>query len=469
MSAAPGKTYSLVVKGGTLVIPGVGRVAADVGISEGKIVCIGDDLAGKAEEVLDAKGKVVLPGIFDPHAHIGNERTFEEEAETETRAAILGGVTTIGIFLRSLEDSYLLHLPAFRRAMDERSYVDSVFHPQIFTEEQIAEIPLYAEKFGIRSFKFYMSGMPGIVKSVTDDVLLTGFQTVAALGPDAIACVHCETGALIDQARKKLREKKEGTLADWELAHPADAEGLAIQTALYLARIAGAHLYVVHLSSRQGLEVVRNARRQGLQFTVETTTPYLGIASDDPNGFLAKMVPPVRTRDHHDALWQGMLEGCINTVGTDNTSRCRATKNPEGGLHGSRPGLPVLGTHLPALLHYGRLRGVPLEILVDRATRAPAKVYGIYPRKGTIAVGSDADLAIVDLDLERVVRAEDLKGMSDFSPFEGKQLRGWPVATIKGGQIVARDGEIVGKPTGRYLPRGASSAAPDVEWLRRAV
>jgi dihydropyrimidinase len=458
--------YTLVVKGGTLVIPGVGRVSADVGITGDKIVALGDDLAHRAEDVFDARGKVVLPGIFDPHTHIGNERSYDEEAETETRAAVLGGVTTIGIFLRSLDDSYMLHLPAFHRAMDERSYVDSVFHPQIFTEEQIAEIPLYAKEYGIRSFKFYMSGMPGIVKSVTDDVLLQGFRTVASLGSDAIACVHCETGALVDSARRELQKKKEGTLADWEHAHPADAEALAIQTALYLARIAGAHLYVVHLSSRQGLEVVRTARRQGLRFTVETTTPYLGMASDDPNGFLAKMVPPVRTKDHHDALWQGVLEGSINTVGTDNTSRSRATKKPEAGLHGSRPGLPVLGTHLPALLHYGRVRNVPLEILVDLSTRAPAKTYGIYPKKGTIAVGSDADLAIVDLDLERVVRAEELQGMSDFSPFEGKKLRGWPVATVKAGQIVARDGKIVGKPNGRYMPRAASNAAPDVPWIR---
>ena len=469
MSAAAGTRYSLVVKGGSLVIPGVGLIPADVGISGGKIVALGDDLAPNADDIFDASGKAVLPGIFDPHTHIGNERSFDEEAETETRAAVLGGVTTIGIFLRSLEESYMLHLPAFRRAMDELSYVDSVFHPQIFTEEQIAEIPLYAKTFGIRSFKFYMSGMPGIVKSVTDDVLLHGFRTVAGLGPDAIACVHCETGALIDQARKELQKKKEGTLADWEFAHPADAEALAIQTALYLAKIAGAHLYVVHLSSRQGLEVVRNARRQGMRFTVETTTPYLGIASDDPNGFLVKMVPPVRTKDHHDALWQGVREGSINTVGTDNTSRALASKKPEAGLHGARPGLPALGTHLPALLHFGRLRGVPLELLVDRATRGPAKVYGIYPQKGTIAVGSDADLAIVDLDLERVVRAEDLHGMSDFSPFEGKTLRGWPVATIKAGQIVACDGKIVGKQTGRYLPREVRATAPDLEWLRRAV
>jgi dihydropyrimidinase len=206
-----------------------------------------------------------------------------------------------------------------------------------------------------------------------------------------------------------------------------------------------------------------------MRFTVETTTPYLGIASDDPNGFLVKMVPPVRSSDHHDKLWEGLLEGSINTVGTDNTSRVRATKRPEAGLHGARPGLPVLGTHLPALLHYGRLRRVPLELLVDRATRAPARVYGIYPKKGTIAVGSDADLAIVDLDLERVVDAQYLQGMSDFSPFEGKTLRGWPVATIKAGQIVARDGKIVGKPTGRYLPRAATNVAPDVEWIRRVA
>jgi dihydropyrimidinase len=462
------KQLDLIVRDGMLVIPGVGQIKADVGIADGKIAALGANLAQTTAEVYDATGRTVLPGIFDPHIHLGNEQSYESETETETRAAILGGITTVGIFLRSLEDSYLQHLPAFCKAMNECSYVDSVFHPQIFTEQQIEEIPTYAEQYGIRSFKFYMSGMPGIVKSVTDDVLLEGFRTVASLGPDAVTCVHCETGALIDRARNELKMRKpEGTLADWEDAHPAVAEALAIQTALYLAKIAGAHLYVVHLSSWQGLGIVRAARRAGMQFTVETTTPYLGINSSDPNGFLAKMVPPVRTPEHQTALWQGVLEGSINTVGTDNTSRARATKRPEAGLHGSRPGLPVLGTHLPALLHYGRVRGIPLEILIERATRSPARVYGIYPQKGTIAVGSDADLAIVDLDEERVVRAEDLQGMSDFSPFEGKQLRGWPVATIKGGKIVARDGKIVGKPNGRYLAR-KRAPVPQLEWFAPA-
>src|SRR6266849_1091486 len=361
----------LILRNGTLVIPGVGPVKADVGIANGKIVVLGN-LTQSAADVYDATDRTILPGIFDPHIHIGNEQSYESEAETETRAAIIGGVTTVGIFLRSLEDSYFQHLPAFRRAMDERSYVDSIFHPQIFTEQQIAELPGYAEQFGIRSFKFYMSGMPGIVKSVTDEVLLEGFRQVASLGPDAIACVHCETGALIDAARNELkRSKPEGTLADWEHAHPAEAEALAIQTAVYLAKLAGAHLYVVHLSSRQGLEVVRACRRAGARFTVETTSPYLGISSDDPNGFLAKMVPPVRTPEHGLALWEGLRDGTIQTVGTDNTSRGRKSKQPQAGLHGSRPGLPVLGTHLPALLHFGRAHGVPLETLVDRACRAP--------------------------------------------------------------------------------------------------
>ncbi len=455
----------LIVRNGTVVIPGLGTFDADIGIADGKIAVLSRGLDESAAEVYDASGLTVLPGIFDPHIHIGNEQSYESEAETETRAAILGGVTTVGIFLRSLEDSDFDHLPAFCAAMNERSYVDSVFHPQIFTEQQIEEIPRYAEQYGIRSFKFYMSGMPGIVKSVTDDVLLKGFRTVASLGPDAVACVHCETGALIDRARDELKaHKPEGTLADWEDAHPAVAEALAIQTALYLASVAGAHLYVVHLSSRPGLEVVRRARRAGFRFTVETTTPYLGINSSDPNGFLAKMVPPVRTPEHQIALWDGFLDGSINTVGTDNTSRVRATKRPEGGLHGSRPGLPALGTHLPALLHYGRERGVPLEVMVERATRGPARVYGIYPQKGTIAIGSDADLVIVDLEQERVVRAEDLQGMSDFSPFEGKRLRGWPVATIKAGKIIARDGKIVASANGRYLPRRPGRAHA-LEWF----
>lgn len=449
--------HDLVIRNGVLVIPGAGEIEADVGIVGERIATIGKNLTGA--QSYDAVGRAVLPGIFDPHVHIGNELSFDEEAETETRAAVLGGVTTIGIFIRSLEQSYLPQLPGLRATMDSKSYTDSIFHPQLFTGQQIGEIPQCARDHGIRSFKFYMSGMPGIVKSVPDDMMLAGFRKIATLGDDVVACVHCETGSLIERARNELRTRKpEGTLADWEDAHPADAEALAIRTAAYLAKTAGVHLYVVHVSSRQGVEAVRLARADGTRLTAETITPFLGISSDDPNGFLCKMVPPVRAPEHRAALWDAIRDDTIDTVGTDNTSRRRASKQPEAGLHGARPGHPSLGTHLPVLLHHGRLHGIALQRLVELATRNPAQTYGLYPRKGTIAPGSDADLVVIDLDREKKVRAEDLRGMSDFSPFEGKVLRGWPVLTIKAGRIVARDGEIVGPPTGRYLLRHPPNA-----------
>jgi dihydropyrimidinase len=444
----------LVVRGGTLVIPGTGPVAADVGIAEGRIVALGQAL-GPATTTYDADGRAVLPGIVDPHVHLGNTLPFEEEAHTESRAAVIGGVTTVCVFLRRT-DPYLKHLGEFRRAIDEASYVDAAFHLQIFTEEQLRELPACADEHGVRSFKFYMSGIPGIVQSVSDAFLLEGFRQVAALGSDAVACVHAENASLVEWGRAELsRRKPQGTVADWETAHPAEAEALAIQTAAYLAGQADANLYVVHLSSREGLDVVRRLKRDGVRLTVETTSPYLGLSSDDPNGFLLKMVPPIRSPSNTQALWGGLLDGTIDLVGTDNTSRTRATKQPDAGLHGARPGYAGLGTHLPALLHSGHhVRGASLELLAQRMCQTPARVFGLYPRKGTIAVGSDADLVVVDLDLEREVRPAALGGMSDFSPFEGKRLRGWPVATIKGGRIVARDGRLVAdRPTGRYLPR----------------
>jgi dihydroorotase-like cyclic amidohydrolase len=448
----------LVVRGGTLVVPGTGQLRADVGIAEGRIVALGEGLGG-AKATFDAGGQAVLPGVVDPHVHLGNTLPFEEEAHTESRAAVIGGVTTVCVFLRRT-DPYLKHLTEFRRAIDEASYVDAAFHLQIFTEEQLRELPACAEEHGVRSFKFYMSGIPGIVQSVSDAFLLEGFRQVTALGPDAVACVHAENASLVEWGRAELsRRKPGGTVADWEAAHPAEAEALAITTAAYLAGLADAHLYIVHLSSRAGLDVVRRLKRDGVRLTVETTSPYLGLSSDDPNGFLLKMVPPIRSASNTRMLWGGLLDGSIDLVGTDNTSRTRATKQPEAGLHGTRPGYAGLGTHLPALLHFGHhVRGAPLELLAERMCRTPARVFGLYPKKGTIAVGSDADLVVVDLALEREVRPEALGGMSDFSPFEGKRLRGWPVATIKGGRIVARDGKLLeDRPTGRYLPRRPAS------------
>ena len=346
--------------------------------------------------------------------------------------------------------------------MDERSYVDSVFHPQIFTEEQIEEIPGYAEQYGIRSFKFYMSGMPGIVKSVTDDVLLHGFRTVASLGPDAVACVHCETGALIDARAQRTedaqaRRHAEG-LGGCASRHRRGARDPDRALSRQGRRRASLRRPPLQPSGAGGGARTRAA--PACSSRSRRRRPISASTASIPTASWSRWSRRCARPSTRPRCGKGFLEGSINTVGTDNTSRARATKKPEAGLHGARPGLPALGTHLPALLHYGRLRGVPLEVLVERATRVPARVYGIYPQKGTIAVGSDADLVVVDLEMEkRRARGRPAGHVGLLAVRRQDAASGWPVATIKAGKIIARDGKIVGKANGRYLPRKPAPAS----------
>lgn len=455
--------WDLVVEGGSLVLPDLGQVAADVAIADGRIATIGRGL-GRARERIDAAGRVVLPGLVDPHVHLGLERTFAEDALTETASALVGGVTTVGLFLRSLEEPYSGVLGDIRRDYEENTQADAFFHVQLFTERQIAELPRLAE-FGVTSFKFYMHGLPGQIPSIDDGLLLHGFRAVAALGPDTIACVHAENDDMVMRATAALqRDKPDGTLADWADSHPDVAEAEAIHRAAYLARIAGCRLYVVHLSTEQGLREARSVRGQRrADVFFETTSPLLSVSKEDEIGLLGKMSPPLRARSDIDALWAGVRRYDIDTVGTDNTSRSRATKRPDAGLHGSRTGYPALGTHLPVLLEEGyHRRGIPLERIAQLACAAPAKIYGLYPRKGAIAIGADADLVVVDLEAERVVDPGDLRSFSDFSILEGKTLRGWPRTVVKGGAVAMHDGEILLEPgAGRYLPRGRADAGAE--------
>ena len=458
-------SLDLLVRNGTLVIPGVGQVKADVGIAGGKIVAMGENLTQPAAETYDATGRTVLPGIFDPHTHIGNEQSYESEAETETRAAILGGVTTIGIFLRSLEDSYFDHLPAFRKAMDERSYVDSVFHPQIFTEQQIEEIPGYAEQFGIRSFKFYMSGMPGIVKSVTDDVLLDGFKKVASLGPDAVVCVHCETGALIDARTQGTGEEADrnagglGACAPGRRRGAGDPDRDLPGEARGRAPLCGAPLQ--SSGARSG------ARRAPRRRTLHGRNHHALSGDQQPR---SEWLPGEDGSTGAHARTPDRAMGGLSRR-LDQYGRYRQhVPRPRNQAAGSGPAR--LATR-PARARNASAGATALRQAARHSARRadrtrdprPARVYGIYPQKGTIAIGSDADLVVVDLDLERVVRAEDLQGMSDFSPFEGKTLRGWPVATIKGGKIIARDGKIVAQGQ-RPLSAAPARARPPVRVVR---
>lgn len=445
----------LKIVNGTLVIPGQGQVRGAVGCKDGKVVAVdaGEKL-GAAARTVDASGKYVIPGVIDPHVHLGIfTGDFGYEAEHETRAALAGGITTIGMFMGG-DQSYLGVMPGLIETAEAKLSTDLFVHLSMFTPQQLEEIPQYIEKFGVTSFKFYMCGVKGVFPNVSDDYILDGLKRLKALGGHLTGCVHCEDQTMVDEAFAKLAaEKPEGDLCDWAEAGPACAEEDAVVRACRLAAEAQARLYIVHMSSELGVKAAK-ANRPSTLF-VETTSPYLSLTKNDPSGLMAKMLPPIKDEADREALWEAVKDGTIDSIGTDNVSLNKEIKGAEKGMLQAMPGYPVLQTHLPVLLHEGvHRRGVALERIVELTSKNPAQIFGVYPRKGTIAVGSDADLVVVDLEREQVVDQQNIYSFADFSLYEGRTLKGWPVMTIKGGVVAVDDNEILVEPgVGSYIRR----------------
>jgi dihydropyrimidinase len=445
----------LKVANGNVFIPGAGFFGTEVGVKDGKIVMLGAGLSDAAR-TLDAGGKTVMPGVIDPHIHLGIFNDFALECESETRAALAGGVTTVGVFMGGA-DSYLPQLGSLIDIVEQKSSVDLFFHLSIFTEAQMAEMEEYYRNFGVTSFKFYMAGVRGVFPGVTDGFIYEGFKKVASMGDRATACVHCEDQSMLDVAFEKVcRETPNGTLCDWANAHPNIAEEEAIMRACYLAQKAGNRLYIVHISTKEGADRFASLGKEN-QYRVfgETTSAYLSVDKNDEVGLIGKMLPPIRDAGDVDGLWARVSDDTISSFGTDNVSMNLAIKQAEKGMLGAMPGYPILQTHLPAILTQGyHKRSVPLETILTKATANPAKIFGIYPQKGTIATGSDADIVILDLNKERKVKSDELFSYGDFSLYEGKTLTGWPDVVIKNGKVAYENGEILIEPgAGSYLRR----------------
>jgi dihydropyrimidinase len=442
---------------GKVFIPAGGFFDLEVGVKDGKIALLGsgNDLP-EASETVDAGGNFVIPGVVDPHIHLGIMNDFALECESETRAALAGGVTTAGVFMGGGE-SYLPQLGSLIDIIEQKSSVDLMFHLSIFTDEQMAEMEEYYKQFGVTSFKFYMAGVRGVFPGVTDGFIYEGFKKIAAMGDGAIACTHCEDQSMIDIAFDKVaKETPNGTLADWANTGPNMAEEEAIMRAYYMAEKAGNRLYIVHISTKEGSDRLKLLKKTDYHRVYgETTSAYLSVNKHDPFGMLGKMLPPLRDQQDNDALWERVRDDTLDTFGTDNVSMSKEVKQAEKGMMEAMPGYPILQTHLPAILTEGfHKRSVPLDTILTKATMNPAKIYGIYPQKGTIAAGSDADMVVLDIDKERVVKSDELFSYGGFSLYEGKTLTGWPSVVIKGGKKAYEDGKILIDPgAGSYLRR----------------
>lgn len=447
--------FDLALANARLVIPERGEVRATVGVVDGRVAALLDPAPPPpAREIIDVAGKVVFPGVIDAHTHV--TLGPPDGWFTETRAAAVAGITTV-IDYQLTSASYVTTYPEIRAAADRRACVDYGLHFCPSVEGHLDEIDTWVKELGVSSFKFYMNfrGDEGAYLGVagTDDGYLWELAQRVARHPRAVLCVHTENIEIANRLQARLQAEGAEGLTAWEASRPPVTEAENVNRAAFFGRRAGCPVYVVHMSSAAALEEVRLVRAAQATMYAETCPHYLTHTLESPLGLVAKTNPPLRRRADVEALWQGLADGAIDVVGSDHVPRPRAAK--AGTTWKASRGGPVLSMILPVLLGEGvHRRGLSLARVAELVALAPARIFNLYPRKGTIQIGGDADFTVVDLDLEREVTAPALQSFADYTIWEGQRLRGWPVLTISRGRVIARDGEFTGEPGwGRYLSR----------------
>jgi len=430
---------------------------AGIAVQDGRIAMIApDDMLPASSREIDAGGNHVLPGRIDPHVHVDwPDWDFVEGTVSTTRAAAAGGVTTIINFLSS-PDSLAQTFGEQKPLMEKHSLVDFALHMGVFTESQIEEIPAMA-RLGVPSFKFFLpyrgsEVVPPLV-GIDDGIVYCAFEQIAKLGYPAIALVHAENIEIFFKLKARVMREGKDSQIQWDDVRPFPLEVESIQRTAYFSEITGCPVYIVHLSSREGVQQIRDARCRGIAMTSETCPQYLTLTANDVDRVLGKVNPPLRRdRAHSQALWEALKDGTVECIGSDHAPCARKHKKE---FWSATVGFAGIQTALPVLLSEGvHRRRIPLEKIAGICSYNVAKTFGLLPRKGVIEVGADADLIIVDLERKRTVHAKELYHISDFSPYEGKEITGWPVLTMVGGKVVMEDDEITApEGTGSYVPR----------------
>jgi dihydropyrimidinase len=441
------------LRGGTLVTGTVER-SSDIAIEDGRIVAIGEHLDGYEGTEIDATGLLVLPGAIDVHTHfetlIGSEVTADD-FESGSRAAAAGGITTFVNF--AFQD----HGHGLRDAVDRESakadgecHIDYSFHvgvTDVGVDGVLQELDGLAAD-GLTSVKMFTT-IPGME--------LNGRETLALLNAAAhagcIVAVHAEDGPLVEYLTQSLLESGRSGVEWLPAARPVEAEALAITRVSEYARAVGCPVYIVHLSSAAGLDAVRTARARGGQVYIETRPAYLYMDTSryqlgEREGNKYVTWPPLREKADQEALWRALDVGEIQTYATDHTTWSTQQKLAEELTFDDIPGgVANVQTSIGMLFNEGVQRGrLSLSQMVNVVSTNPAKLFGMWPRKGAIAVGSDADLVLIDPRRSFTVTAPHMESRSDFDPYEGYEATGWPVMTISRGEVIVRDGEVLSSP-----------------------
>jgi dihydropyrimidinase len=450
------------IRGGLLVTP-EGSYRAEVGIRDGRIARLEATQREAAKEVVDAQGKWILPGIIDIHTHMElpvKGTVSADDFVSGTRAAACGGVTTIIDFsLHRPRASLIDCFRERRRAADGRVAVDYGLHAEIVdvTDAILGEIPILVEE-GVTSVKLYLAyGQDG--RMVDDGQLYAVLRQCAGTG--ILAMVHAENGPLADRLTGELIRQGRTDPAAHPDSRPNFVEQEAVGRAVAIARFARGFLYIVHVTTREALETLRDAHRRGDPVWAETCPQYLLLdesvyARDDGRQYIA--TPPLRSLDDQKALWKELAQGHLSVISSDHCPFTTNQKRAAGDRFDRVPsGLPGVETSL-CLIHSRGVDGGRLDPnrMVAALSVNPAKIFGLYPQKGALQEGSDADLVIFDPEKEFTISADDLHMQTDFSPYEGISGRGAVTMTMLRGNIIARQGRYCGSAgDGIYLPRKA--------------
>lgn len=437
----------LVLKGGKIV-SSTGIIESDVAVDQGKIVGISKETnLPKADTVLNVCGLFVLPGIIDAHVHVCDPGFIRESFRTGTAAAAAGGVTTIIDMASSaqLRTSSVVMLKRKREMAEKESFVDfGLYGGEISDEKDLVEIGDLV-RAGVVGFGEIM--MCGDMPVKNDEILLEAFRLISRA--KSVAAVHAEDNSVLTDLKQRMVSKGRKDVMAFADARPKEAEIQAIAKALILSRKANVSLHVCHLSTREGLDSIRGAKARGMHVTTEVCPHHLFLTRDSYTELGPHVVttPPLRTKYDAHALWSGLYDGNVDLVVSDHCAFKK--KEKDVGLQDvwkTPPGVPGLETLALVMLGKGVNEGkISLEKFVKASSENPAKIFGLYPKKGTLQKGSDADMLVVDLHKQHKIKAEDMKCVADYTPYEGWIVNADHVMTLVRGRIVAKDGEIVGK------------------------
>lgn len=454
----------MIIQGGTVINYNSSR-QADVRVEDGRITVLDDKIIPLPdEEVVDAGGCLVLPGGVDVHTHFdmpAAECRTSDDFRSGTRAAAAGGTTTIIDFAEpDLGAALKQGLDTWHQKADGKSYCDYSFHMTVSqwklgTAAQMKQIV----REGITSFKSYTAYKDSI--GVEDEELAEIMKQCRDLG--AILCVHCEDGDMLERLTLKLKLADPADIKNHPASRPNVVEALAIEKVVEMAERLNAAVYIVHVSTKEGRDIIARAKRRGVKVFGETCPHYLLLGEEKYRlpGFESAqyvMSPPLRSAADQKALWQGMADGVFDTVSTDHCSFNYNGQKELGRSDFTRipNGIPSVEQRIVLLHHFGQEHGLTPEKIVELTAYQPARIFGLYPAKGAIEVGSDADLVIMKNVPPYKITVQDQKQQADYTPYEGFQIEKKIMRVYLRGEVVFDGNDVCQHPYGRFINRNAN-------------